>query len=123
MVSDFHKESVVEGGGSHPYSKTHGCVMVFVGIHWTPVRFRASPLVERKLMASRFQPPHCDAAVLHAPGECKYCDHAPLAQELRVWWGINFTGHYDEDKVLCPSEMRRDVEKIYLWGGNVPQAE
>ncbi len=36
---------------------------------------------------------HCDARVLHAPGECQYCDLHPEWQELRKAWGIAFTGH------------------------------
>lgn len=37
--------------------------------------------------------PHCDQAVLHAPGECEYCDGCPEWQSLREAWGIAFTGH------------------------------
>ena len=37
--------------------------------------------------------PHCDARILHAPGECEYCDLHPEWQELRKVWGIAFTGH------------------------------
>ena len=37
--------------------------------------------------------PHCDQRVLHAPGECQYCDMCPEWQQLRVAWGIAFTGH------------------------------
>lgn len=37
--------------------------------------------------------PHCDARILHAPGECEYCDLHPEWQELRKMWGIAFTGH------------------------------
>lgn len=37
--------------------------------------------------------PHCDARVLHAPGECGYCDACPVWQQLRIAWGIAFTGH------------------------------
>lgn len=37
--------------------------------------------------------PHCDARVLHAPGECEYCDRHADWQELRQAWGIAFTGH------------------------------
>lgn len=65
--------------------------------------------------------PHCDQSVLHAPGECKYCDMHPEWQELRVWWGINFTGHYDEEKVMCPSEHKRSLATINRWYGNIPK--
>lgn len=40
---------------------------------------------------SRF--PHCDQRVLHAPGECEFCDMHSEWQELRKAWGISFTGH------------------------------
>lgn len=36
--------------------------------------------------------PHCDSRILHAPGECEYCDEVPEWQELRKAWGIAFTG-------------------------------
>lgn len=69
--------------------------------------------------------PHCDQRVLHAPGECQYCDHYPEWQELRTYWGIAFTGH---DPILnkehprlsqvpCPSEIR-GREDINHWPGN-----
>jgi hypothetical protein len=37
--------------------------------------------------------PHCDQRILHAPGECAYCDVHADWQELRRGWGIAFTGH------------------------------
>lgn len=37
--------------------------------------------------------PHCDTRVLHAPGECEYCDRRSEWQELREAWGIAYTGH------------------------------
>ena len=37
--------------------------------------------------------PHCDQRVLHAPGECEFCDMNPEWQQLREAWGICFTGH------------------------------
>lgn len=67
--------------------------------------------------------PHCDAAVLHAPGECEYCDGYPDWQMLRKRWGINFTGHHEPDKATCPAELRRPVETINRWGGNRPKKE
>lgn len=39
------------------------------------------------------QAPHCDQRVLHAPGECEFCDARPEWQALRQAWGIAFTGH------------------------------
>lgn len=65
--------------------------------------------------------PHCDSQVLHAPGECRYCDKYPEAQALRIRARVNFTGHYDEDKVICPAERRRTLPTINRWYGNVAE--
>lgn len=65
--------------------------------------------------------PHCDARVLHAPGECEYCDGFPLAQKLRATWGINYTGEHDPGKLPCPAELLRPVEAVHAWGGNQPR--
>lgn len=67
----------------------------------------------------RAEHPHCDSDVLHAPGECVYCDHFADRQRAREEQGVNFTGHYDAGKVSCPSELRRPIEKINRWPGNV----
>lgn len=66
--------------------------------------------------------PHCDSAVLHAPGECEYCDAYPSWQEARQAWGIAFTGHppTDEQPLPCPSETHRDLDTINRWPGNRP---
>jgi len=37
--------------------------------------------------------PHKNPRILHAPGECTLCDRHPDWQELRIAWGIAFTGH------------------------------
>ena len=66
-----------------------------------------------------FKAPHCDSDVLHAPGECEFCDHYSKRQAQRVADGINFTGHRDASKKPCPSEERRPLELIERWGGNV----
>ncbi len=82
-------------------------------------------------MSEITQTPHCDARVLHAPNECRYCDKHPEWQELRKIWGIAFTGHsYDKNgkpakdeygDILqpCPAEADRGMESINGWGGNV----
>jgi hypothetical protein len=65
--------------------------------------------------------PHCDSRILHAPGECAYCDHYPEWQELRVHWGIAFTGHIpdvDSGGMLCPADYSRGPESYNSWGGN-----
>ncbi|MEU7174649.1 MULTISPECIES: hypothetical protein [Micromonospora] len=54
--------------------------------------------------------PHCDQAVLHAPGECTYCDAHPDWQELRQLWGIAFTGH----------TPKIDAERMWLSEVPVP---
>jgi hypothetical protein len=63
--------------------------------------------------------PHCDELVLHAPGECEFCDRCPEAQADRERRLINFTGHSEPHKEKCPSEVRRPLESIERWGGNV----
>lgn len=66
-------------------------------------------------------PAHCDPAVLHAPGECSYCDLYPEAQLFREMWGINYTGWNELNKLPCPAEARRDVNVINKWVGNTPE--
>lgn len=68
-------------------------------------------------------PPHCDRLVLHAPGECDFCDHYPSFQRRRILDGVRFTGHSDTggDTVSCPSEVYRPSNVIHLWGGNRPR--
>jgi hypothetical protein len=68
-----------------------------------------------------YEIPHCDASVLHAPEECRYCDDFPDWQLLRIRWGIAFTGHQpDEDQLPCPSDARRGIGQAHTWGGNRP---
>ncbi len=67
--------------------------------------------------------PHCEARILHAPGECEYCDLHPDWQELRRVWGIAFTGEpatgVDGYKQLpCPADYNRG-NRHTGWGGNV----
>lgn len=70
--------------------------------------------------------PHCDQRVLHAPGECEYCDRHPEWQELRKYWGIAFTGKTPELKgqqqmeLPCPADFNRGSAHTH-WGGNVPR--
>lgn len=60
--------------------------------------------------------PHCDSLILHAPGECKYCDMYPERQKERMDNGVNFTGHGDD-----PATEVRPLDTINKWGGNVPK--
>lgn len=62
--------------------------------------------------------PHCDQAILHAPGECRFCDLRPDWQEYRQAARINFSGHHDDDKAPCPSEYFRPPEVRDRWPGN-----
>jgi len=66
------------------------------------------------------QYPHCDPNILHEPGSCEYCDRHPEWQELRVTWGINFTGKNDSTKQPCPSERLRPAHVAHRWHGNRP---
>lgn len=67
--------------------------------------------------------PHCDQRILHAPGECDYCDKHSEWQALRVGWGIAFTGWTPEGKELpCPADYARGDEHRN-WIGNVSTSE
>jgi hypothetical protein len=70
----------------------------------------------------RAHAPHCDQRVLHAPGECLFCDHYTDWQQHRQVAGIAFTGQDPGlDRVACPSDARRGRGGAHVWGGNVPQ--
>lgn len=73
--------------------------------------------------------PHCDAEVVHAPGECVFCD---VAEEVHGWQtarregGHAFTGHAPDamaGQLPCPSDVRRGKAGAHVWGGNAPVAE
>ena len=68
-------------------------------------------------------PAHCDNLVLHAPADCKYCDHQPELQAFRLSSGIDFTGGTQHVHLYnwrpCPSQVMRSLEKSQAWGGNV----
>lgn len=65
--------------------------------------------------------PHCDARILHAPSECKFCDAHPDWQSLRMSWGIAFTGYEPEDKELPDPATFARGDGINRWHGNVAQ--
>lgn len=68
--------------------------------------------------------PHCDSRVLHAPGECEYCDrYAADLQAQRIDQRINFTGYTDPDLLPDPATQARPMETINRWGGNVAVPE
>lgn len=71
--------------------------------------------------------PHCDASVLHAPGECDSCDEFPIYQLARERWGIAFTRTdfsvpVPAGQVQCPAEQRRG-QGVAAWHGNVAQKD
>jgi hypothetical protein len=67
------------------------------------------------------RPPHCDALVLHAPGDCRFCDRHPDWQAYRTAVGIAFTGQEPVDgQIQCPAETSRPAEVIHAWPGNRP---
>lgn len=66
--------------------------------------------------------PHCDDLVLHAPGQCEYCDKVPRWQAWRVENGVNFTGEKDPNKKPCPAEVVRG-DDCQVWHGNKPYLE
>lgn len=69
------------------------------------------------------QMPHCDPRVLHAPGECEYCDKHPDWQALRLAWGIAFTNWEPEEHELpCPANHARG-QGVNNWSGNVAKKD
>lgn len=66
---------------------------------------------------------HCDGDILHAPGQCEYCDqYGADLQALRIELGIAFTGMTPQPGQLpCPSAERRTAEQAHRWPGNQPQ--
>lgn len=84
-------------------------------------------------MTERAAFPHCDTRVLHAPGECQYCDSYPDWQKLRDLWGIAFTGHDPKEirvsdtlvarELPCPADFNRpqgSSSDHRQWPGNTP---
>ena len=73
------------------------------------------------------QYPHCDQRILHAPGECQYCDAHPGWQELRASWHIAFSGHAPEHgETACPADLAvlfGERGNYNCWGGNRPWPE
>lgn len=65
--------------------------------------------------------PHCDPRILHAVGECGFCDKHPYWQAMRLAWGIAFTGYTPEGTELpCPADHARG-DKHKEWNGNTAQ--
>lgn len=66
-------------------------------------------------------PPHCDPRILHAPGDCEYCDKHPEWQALRLAWGIAFTGFEPEGTELPDPATHARGEAHCVWPGNKPK--
>jgi len=65
--------------------------------------------------------PHCDAYVLHKPGDCQFCDDFPVLQAFRREHQIAFTDDNMLDNTCpCPATLFRSTETIHLWHGNRP---
>lgn len=79
------------------------------------------------------QYPHCDTRILHAPGECEFCDGHADWQLLRKRWGIAFTGHQPQverigpvtrKELPCPADFNRPPDSPSdhrQWHGNTPK--
>ncbi len=65
------------------------------------------------------QYPHCDQRVLHAPGECEFCDAHPQWQQLRIDWSICFTGYEPEGTELPDPATYARGDTLNKWHGNV----
>lgn len=79
--------------------------------------------IEPKAFVFPIQFPHCDPRVLHAPGECEFCDKHDEWQALRMAWGIAFTGWEpdpEKKELPCPANFARG-DKCQIWPGNKPQ--
>lgn len=66
--------------------------------------------------------PHCDQRILHAPGECRYCDAHKEWQDLRIAWGVAFTGwepDTDKKELPCPADYARGENPIKRFGNRV----
>ncbi len=76
---------------------------------------------------TNIQFPHCEPRILHAPGECEFCDRHPEWQELRKHWGIAFTGKTpvlkgpQQMELPCPADFNRGATHTQ-WGGNVARS-
>lgn len=74
-------------------------------------------------MSEPLRLPHCDARILHAPGECQYCDDSGL-QPIREAWNIAFTDQEPkEGQYPCPANVARSDESLASWGGNQRRSE
>ena len=79
----------------------------------------------RLLQEQRAFAPHCDQRVLHQPGICWACDLYPDWQDLRVKWGVAFTGQKPMPwEMPCPADHHRppgSKSDHRRWGPNRAQ--
>jgi hypothetical protein len=75
------------------------------------------------------RPVHCDARIIHKPGECKYCDqYGTKQQDNRIKYRVCFTNHTPESETSgyyihpCPAMFARG-ETVNSWHGNVAVKE
>jgi hypothetical protein len=78
---------------------------------------KITPKIPKKASITQF--PHCDQRILHAPGECEYCDLHEDWQFLRASWGIAFTGYEPEGTELPDPATHARGDSINKWHGNV----
>jgi len=75
-------------------------------------------------MTERAFSPHCDSAILHAPGKCDYCDMYPDWQSYRSVARIAFTDEEPSDyEAPCPSLWFRSAAIRDKWPGNQAHKE
>lgn len=69
-----------------------------------------------------FQAPHCNTEVLHAPGECYYCDRYPERQRVRAASGTPFTPNeangWSGNVAAKAGETHSHLGATYLVGGD-----
>lgn len=70
-------------------------------------------------ISTNVQMPHCDAAILHSPGRCEYCDRHPEWQQYRMMARIAFSDEQATDDISpCPSTWTRLPGTRDQWFGN-----
>lgn len=62
--------------------------------------------------------PHCDPRVLHAPGQCEFCDRHPEWQAMRLVCGICYTGYVPDGTELPDPATHARGARLNAWYGN-----
>lgn len=62
--------------------------------------------------------PHCDPRVLHAPGQCEFCDKHPKWQAMRLVCGIAYTGYVPDGTELPDPATHARGDSLKRWHGN-----